>query len=493
MSDTIKLILFAIHCTGSDQYCCLSKVKKLSILFFLGICWLPSFAQDLDSDSSRIVEIRDIHIVGNKKTKERIITRELSVEKGEKYALKQLVDTLVFSRNLIYNTNLFNEVNVTVQEIGGGQADLLVAVSERWYFYPLPIFKLADRNFNDWWVNQDRDFNRVKYGIKLNKFNARGRNEKLSLVLQSGFEQRFKFNYRIPYIDKKQRHGLIPEFLLITNNNLGFKTEDHLRTFLEGDKQLQTITGGSLIHRYRKSLYDYHFLGIGIASTQIADTIASLNPNYFGDGRTRQKSLSMFYGYQNDQRNNINYPTSGHNILFTITKSGLGAFDDINYWTLEGKFAKYSDLGKGFSLGNSVSGNVTDGIKYFYNYGGLGFLPKLYVRGYELDLIEGQSYLLTKNSVRKLIWKHKTNISKVMPIKQFQTLPFAFYGKLFFDGGYVKSFEGYENNNRLTDKFIYGLGAGIDMVTMYDLVIRFEYSTNRDGENQFFLNFFADL
>lgn len=446
-------------------------------------------SQHIEQDSFRWVQVKDIHIVGNKKTKESIITRELSVERGESYSLRSLVDMLAFDRDRIYNTNLFSEVDIKVQELGAGAVTLLIVVKERWYFYPVPIFKLADRNFNDWWVTQNHDLDRITYGIRLTQYNVRGRNELLRLTFQSGFDRRFLFHYRIPYIDKKQRHGLTSRFILEANNNVSYQTADHLRKFLEGNVRLKKTTGGDILHTYRKNFYVFHFMNLGIISTQIADTLALLNPNYLGDGRTHQKFVRIGYGYKSDHRDNVNYPTSGSHFFVNLTKTGLGIFDDVDYWTIQGLFSKYKDLGRGYSFGNAISGYVSIGNQPFFNFYGLGFDKHVQVRGYELDLVEGQAFLLSKNSFRKFLWKHKSDISRIMPLEQFNTFPIALYGKLFFDGGYVKSFKGYENNDRLTDKVLYGLGVGLDVVTLYDLVIKFEYSTNRDHENQLFLNF----
>jgi hypothetical protein len=44
---------------------------------------------------------------------------------------------------------------------------LLVDVNERWYTFPVPIFELSDRNFNEWWQNYNHDFRRVNYGLRL--------------------------------------------------------------------------------------------------------------------------------------------------------------------------------------------------------------------------------------------------------------------------------------------------------------------------------------
>lgn len=460
---------------------------------FLFLFLIIGFQGLSQTDSTRTVTVRDIHILGNDKTRERIILREMYPRPGDSFRLTELADTLEFDRQRIYNTNLFNVVEISIQEIQNDQVDLLVRLEERWYMYPVPLFKLADRNFNDWWVNRNRNFQRVNYGLRYTQYNFRGRAERLRLTLQTGFEDRYLLEYRIPYIDKKQRHGIEPEVFFLMNKNLGFETQDHLRTFLMSEEQLRRSTGVSMTHTYRKRFYDYHFTIAGYYQINIADTIAALNPNYLGDGKTNLQYAALTYGYQNDRRDNINYPMSGHNFIFGISKSGLGG-GDVDFWSMSTKAAKWWSLGRNFSHGSSVFGYwSSDPDRAFVNYWGLGFEQQQNVRGYELDLIEGRAYLMTKNSTRKLIWKREADISKVMPLKQFQRFPIAFYGKLFFDGAYVWGFDGNENNARLTNKVIYSVGTGVDVVTSHDLVIRFEYSANSGGENQFFINFLSEF
>jgi hypothetical protein len=43
-------------------------------------------------------------------------------------------------------------------------------------------------------------------------------------------------------------------------------------------------------------------------------------------------------------------------------------------------------------------------------------------------------------------------------------------------------------NTRLTNKFLTGFGAGLDVVSSYDVVLRFEYSFNGEGESGFFFH-----
>ena len=52
-----------------------------------------------------------------------------------------------------------------LKSMDGYYVDVMVDVKERWYIFPLPIFELADRNFNEWW--KTRDFSRTNYGLSV--------------------------------------------------------------------------------------------------------------------------------------------------------------------------------------------------------------------------------------------------------------------------------------------------------------------------------------
>ncbi|MBK6381936.1 MAG: hypothetical protein IPF69_00450 [Chitinophagaceae bacterium] len=50
-----------------------------------------------------------------------------------------------------------------------------VEVKERWYLFPVPVFKPIDRNLNQWLVEQNASLDRVNYGIKLYYNNVSGK------------------------------------------------------------------------------------------------------------------------------------------------------------------------------------------------------------------------------------------------------------------------------------------------------------------------------
>lgn len=47
--------------------------------------------------------------------------------------------------------------------------------------------------------------------------------------------------------------------------------------------------------------------------------------------------------------------------------------------------------------------------------------------------------------------------------------------------------------NSLVNRMLYTAGAGIDIVTLYDVVFRFEYSCNQLGQKGLFLHFKNDF
>lgn len=449
-----------------------------------------------DTIRDRFVEINSIYIIGNDKTKPDIITRELYFKEGEKILSSELDAILESSRNNVYNTNLFSTVELTKLQLDSSSIDVMIKLEERWYIYPSVVFRLIDRNFNDWWVNRNRDLSRTKYGVKLDVYNMRGRKEKLKLIALFGFEKNFIFQYSIPYIEKSQKHGLAFGGGYFSNKNIAYKTTDHFTVFTDTSFNLNLAKeswSGSVVYTYRPSFYDYHYLNVDYFGVSIADTIALVNPNYLGDSITSQNAFKLSYTFRRDTRDNRNYPSTGYSIISQIEKAGLGVFGDVDLWRLSSNYFQYYDLGKGFFANLSLGGQLTTSkdVAYF-NYSQFG-LGTYYVRGYELDVIEGPQNILTKNSLRKRLFATNVNMGKMMPIKQFRKVPFAFYAKFFADAGYVNNYPNYEQSSSLTNRWIYGVGLGLDIVTLYDLTFRFEYSYNAEDEFNFFLNFQSEL
>ncbi len=468
------------------------------ILFFFISLPFASYAQPVGNtksdslSSSRNVLIDNIFITGNTKTKGRIILRELSIEKGKIYSFKALEEIIKADRNKVYNTKLFNEVEVAILELDFDKVDIVIKVVERWYLFPIPLLDIIDRNFNDWWVNHDADLNRLIYGLSLYHFNMRGMNERMTVTAQFGFTKKFEVNYSMPYIDRSQRHGLSFSAKYLEYNNLHYKTVENKRVFIETEDLLRTTFGVGINYTLRNSFYTRHSFGVDYTNNNVADTILLLNPNYLGTNTNDQNVLRLSYLYNIDRRDIAAYPLEGYNFSVGVAHIGFGLKNSVYRTGFQIAYAKYFKFKKGFYFNNLTSVNLSTPPDQPYTLlGGLGFNNRL-VRGYELYTIFAQNYFLNKSTFKKVIFKGNTKW-KSMPLEQFQYIPYALYFKTYLDIGYAKNTLNLEGNAFLADRLLMGTGFGLDFVTMYDFVIRAEYSFNNIGESGFFLSLSSDF
>lgn len=442
-----------------------------------------------EADSTNnFVQIDKIFIIGNKKTKEKIITRELDIYEGQVLTLGLLKQYLSEDSKKIYNTSLFNSVDTNIIDLKEGNVDVIIRVAERWYFFPSPIFNLADRNFTEWWVNQGHDFSRVEWGLNLRHFNFRGRNENVGLTAQFGYTKLFSLIYIVPYLDKSQKVGFSTLIDYSTNKDLAATTENHRLQFINSDNTLRNKFQAAAYLSLRPSFYNFHRFGFWYSVVNISDTVAEVNPNYLLNGDTQQQYFGFTYRFRRDLRDVKAYPLDGLFIEGEINKYGLGLFSDVDYIKLSGIVKKYFDLGKGFYQASNLSFSTTFPDRQPYrNYNGLGF-DENFMRGYEVYVIEGQHFIMNNNTFKKRLLHFDIDFKDYMPIREFRKMPVDIYLTTFYDHGYVTNYPNYEMNDRFTDEYLYGYGAGIDLVTFYDTVLRWEYSINKAGESGFRLN-----
>ncbi len=442
------------------------------------------------TDSLRILTVNRVLIIGNKTTKERIISRELTVKPGDTISLKRLEHELLWDKRKIYNLRLFHTVVVRSLELSDNKIDILVDVTERWYIFPIPIFELSDRNFSEWWQNYHHDPSRVNYGLNLTRYNFRGRNETLQAVAQFGFTERFELSYRIPYIDKKQKQGLQFNFDYSTPKNLAYFTEGHILQYLQYTKPLKITTGASVTYFYRKSFFETHSFQSGFRDTRINDTIAILNPNYFAQNRLHLQYAFVNYTFNSEHRDVVQYPLRGYQISGYVQKTGLGFGSQIDMLEAGLSYARHIDLKKNFFLSNYIGGyGSTPTTQPYALYNGMGYRRQL-VRGYETYVIETPWFVLNKTTLKKRIFYKVWNLNS-MPREQLRYLPLAIYLKTYTDWGYAENYQYYTDRNlntRLTNKLLGGWGTGFDFVTVYDMVIRMEYTMTNQHHRGFFLS-----
>ena len=180
-------------------------IKKQSFLLSITIFILViiPFISYSNYDST---EIRRIIILGNEITKQTIIERELSIKEGQVYTPNELDSLIHQSRVNLVKTSLFNFVDISTLSIENGKfSDVFIRLTERWYFWPIPLLEFADRDFNNWWP--ERDLAKLSYGLNLEYRNFRGRKELLQFQFMHGFDRILGLRYDIPYLNSGKTFG----------------------------------------------------------------------------------------------------------------------------------------------------------------------------------------------------------------------------------------------------------------------------------------------
>jgi outer membrane protein assembly factor BamA len=468
--------------------------RLLRIIIFIFFIFFISTgnvnAQNIAVDSTRdSITIDHIFIIGNRVTKEKIIRRELSLKEGDSYPLSTFGILLKRNEEKITNTSLFISVNISKIDVPVHKADIIIRVVERWYLFPIPVLELADRNFNDWWVNHNHDFRRIEWGLRLTKYNMRGMNETLKLIGQFGYTKRFYISYNFPYINRKQKTGLNLFFDYALNKNMNYATEDNKLVFLNSNHWLKEYYNGGLSFTLRKSFYTFHTVGALFMYNKVNDTIPELNPHYFNNGKTDQKYIRLYYIFLHDKRDIAAYPLHGSYFYSEFDKFGIGFSKEVNFFQVSSLYFRYLEFPWKLYFSTGIGGRFEIPGNQPYNlYNSMGY-GQFAIRGYELYVIDGKDLLMNKYTLKRLIFKTETDYENYFSPRQIQHFHLALYLKTFADFGYVWGYDKTSQSNPLGNQLLYGYGLGIDIFTVYDILFKFEYSFNKSGENGLVFSF----
>ena len=447
----------------------------------------PDIAKAIYEDTSRAFIVGGISIIGNKKTKAYIIERELRFKPGDTIAGKNLNELIGQSRSLVYNTTLFTLVDIFPEFQDSTALHFTITVREKWYIYPAPQFQLADRNFNEWINTYNADLERVIYGAKFTHYNLSGRRDKLDIYLLNGYARNISFNYTAPYSNHSLTEGFSAAASYTQNREIPYKTTSNNKLALvKSGKFVRENFSVAGTYIKRTGHYWRQTFGIAYTFNTVADTIlsASYNPDYFNGDRSYQNFPDLFYTVQYLNVDNNAYPLKGKVGKLGIHKRGFEFSGGINALILDGIYARYFDHGKGWYSGISLMARVTAPFKQAYiNQKAFGF-SEYYLRGLENYVIDGPASGLVKATLKKHLLTFKLPVPfrwNVLPY-----IPFSFYAKIYGDAGYA--YQRDQLNTMLNNKLLYTGGFGLDILTLYDINFRIEYSFNQLNENGLFLH-----
>ena len=463
------------------------------LLFFFS--FKPAHSQNKDTVSHRKFVVYDIYVDGNFKTRTSILYRELTFRKGDTIDAADWGTVALRSKDNLMNTGLFNFASVDTVHLSTGQTAVAIAVEERWYIWPNPIFQVEERNFNVWWDQDHRSLNKIDYGLSASDNNTLGLRQVLRVNFQLGYTQQYGISYSIPYIDKHQKGGLQFSFTSSQNKEIGYTSVGGILTFLSTPAAtLQQEYTGRVDYTYRQGLYNSHFFEANFHSCAVNDTILKVTTDYLPNNQRTANFFGLKYFFRRDLRDYGPYPLSGYMIDFGVNDYGLNILNHpFNILYTQITLHKYWALSKYFFYATMIEGKISNNVPQpYYLQHGFGYSNGL-VRGYEDYVVDGNDFALVKNEFKFRFLNVPVQNLPLIGLRQFNKAYYALYLTLYSDWGYLTSPDPYVTNNFLANRQLWGNGIGIDLVAYYDLIWRFEYSFNGLGQHGLFIHFQAGL
>jgi outer membrane protein assembly factor BamA len=398
----------------------------------------------------------------------------------------ELSRRMQYSRENIINTNLFLTVNLGIEQIEGNQYRLLIEVTERHYWWLFPVVKLNAPNFNEWL--RDMDISDLSMGLFFSHNNLFGISHQTSLVGYVGKSYAAAFGYRIPWIGHGKKTGLT--FALGYENlyTVEYGSDKNKRQMLYESNSQQTFKAGATF-TLRPGLYNYGTIKLTGLWVSISDSLYSLDSTYLAKNKKSNTSVTLYVDYAYDSRNSKSYPLRGSYMRIFVNKVGLGLISkDVDYFFYGLDFHYYQDIGKRWYVAEMFKLENSSGENHPYYYQLNMTYKKDFIRGYDLYTLKGdQMYYFRGNVKYELVKPNVKKVKEGQEKSKFKSLQYAFYLNAFADCGYVVN--KFTENNPYDNEMLFSWGLGLDFVTYYDMVLRFEYAFTSIGTNGFFIGF----
>ncbi len=392
--------------------------------------------------------LEKIVIEGNDKTKEKVITREISIEPGDLFNF----ETARKSLQNIYNLGYFEDVSMKLEP--GSEEDTIVLV-----------IKVIEKNTGKFGIGAGYNSEEGLMGFtSYEENNLFGGGQKIQAKVELGGRTTYKFSFLEPWLGD-------------TPTSFGFEVYD--TTKHKEDKEEEVILaeydeerlGGRLI--FGRKISDSVKLGLEFKSERVThDLISGTLPEDTDEGLTN--SLVPTFSY--DTRDNVFEPTSGWYHSFSLEKAGgfLGGDYDFTKYNLTlrtyistkfigdvvdiGSVKKITDnLSKGVLALRAMGGMADTDLPSFaaYQVGGMNT-----VRGYDFGEFSGDKSLVF-------------NVEYRFPLAEnFQAVLFADWGQAW---DYQESID--------FEDLKFGRGVGIRFDTPLG-PIRLDYGINEEGEGK---------
>lgn len=321
--------------------------------------------------------IEDIKLVGNEKTKDHVVLRELRFRKGHPF------NKFLASRSMerLYNLGFFEDVNMKLLPGEGSSHSVIVEID-------MIEQKTGIVTVGAGYSNSDGIVGMVEVGDS----NFRGTGDKVNVHWEfggSGRGKNYQFSYTRPWINDK-------------GDSLGFSLYNRIYQYDDFDATGNTVaeyqkrkkgwnlTWGRVSDEYRTNYLNFESTKEALNSEPQAGPGAV--PDKWEDWKKKikeniGKTNSMTFTHVYDSRDNYFNATKGKRFSCSLQWGGhgLGGNFDFYKFTAEGRF--YKQLGNGHVLALRLMGGYISGHISYSDLFSLGGANNL--RGYEDDQFKG--------------------------------------------------------------------------------------------------------
>ena len=321
--------------------------------------------------------IEDIKLVGNEKTKDHVVLRELRFRKGHPF------NKFLASRSMerLYNLGFFEDVNMKLLPGEGSSHSVIVEID-------MIEQKTGIVTVGAGYSNSDGIVGMVEVGDS----NFRGTGDKVNVHWEfggSGRGKNYQFSYTRPWINDK-------------GDSLGFSLYNRIYQYDDFDATGNTVaeyqkrkkgwnlTWGRVSDEYRTNYLNFESTKEALNSEPQAGPGAV--PDKWESWKTKikeniGKTNSMTFTHVYDSRDNYFNATKGKRLSYALQWGGhgLGGNFDFYKFTAEGRF--YKQLGNGHVLALRLMGGYISGHISYSDLFSLGGANNL--RGYEDDQFKG--------------------------------------------------------------------------------------------------------
>jgi len=258
-------------------------------------------------DEGKVVKVRNVNIVGNSFTKEKVVRRELEVLPGDIFDKKAIYE----SQRKLMMTNYFANAIPNIEPVDDEYVDVTIDVDEKILLFP---------DFSGGWSEQGGLMGGI--GLQMNNFLGNGQ----SIGIKTSIGQYTKsgsFNIREPWLfDEPISAGLSLYYSEQNENYSGYSQESAGGSLHIGHKLNWLDDFVRVDWTYR---YDNTALG------NFSESIITANPNGLASQRWPQTTSSIKQVISRNTMDRPDFPTTGSNIFFANEVAGGILGGNTNY------------------------------------------------------------------------------------------------------------------------------------------------------------------